>query len=130
MEKPVRIDRFVLLDKVATGGMGEVYRGMSMGAGGFQKIVAIKRILSVHSQSPEFRKMLEAEARLSAKLTHANIVQTFDFVHVNDTLLIVMEFIEGKNIRQLLDRATKVLFNIPFEVSAYLINEICKGLEF
>ena len=71
--------KYLLMERLATGGMAEVYRAKAGGAGGFEKQVAIKRILPSYSQNDEFRKMFEYEARLSSMLTHANIVQIYDF---------------------------------------------------
>jgi serine/threonine protein kinase len=112
------------------GGMAEVYRAKASGAGGFEKQLAIKRILPNYSQNEEFRRMFEYEARLSSMLTHANIVQVYDFVKSSDTYLLAMEYVDGKNLRQFLNKAKKINFPLPIEFGVYVINEVCKGLEY
>lgn len=118
------------MERIATGGMAEVYRAKASGAGGFEKQLAIKRILPSYSQNEEFRRMFEYEARLSSHLTQANIVQIYDFVKAGDTYLLSMEFVDGKNLRQFLNKIKKLNITVPFEFSLYVINEVCKGLEY
>ncbi len=128
--KPFKMGKYLLLERLATGGMAEVYRARAQGAGGFEKQVAIKRILPSYSQNDEFRKMFEYEARLSSMLTQANIVQIFDFNKFGETYLLAMEYIDGKNLRQFVNKARKVNVSYPVEFSVFVINEVCKGLEY
>jgi serine/threonine protein kinase len=128
--KPFKIGKYLLLEKLAAGGMAEVYRARASGAGGFEKQLAIKRILPNYSSNEEFRRMFENEARLSSMLTHANIVQIYDFVKLGDTYLLAMEYVDGKNLRQFVNKVKKMGYAIPIEFATYLINETCKGLEY
>ena len=128
--KPFKMGRYLLLERLATGGMAEVYRARSQGAGGFEKQVAIKRILPSYSQNEEFRKMFEYEARLSSMLTHANIAQIFDFNKFAETYLLAMEYVDGKNLRQFVNKARKGNVTYSIEFSVFIINEVCKGLEY
>ncbi len=128
--KPFKIGKYLLLERLATGGMAEVYRAKASGAGGFEKQLAIKRILPTYSQNEEFRRMFEYEARLSSMLTHANIVQVYDFVKSGDTYLLAMEYVDGKNLRQFVNKARKVNYTLPLAFAAYIMNEVCKGLEY
>ena len=128
--KPFKIGKYLLLERLATGGMAEVYRAKASGAGGFEKQLAIKRILPSYSSNEEFRRMFEYEARLSSMLTHANIVQIYDFVKSGETYLLAMEYVDGKNLRQLVNKAKKVGAQMPIEFGLYIINEVCKGLEY
>ncbi len=128
--KPFKIGKYLLLEKIATGGMAEVYRAKASGAGGFEKQLAIKRILPNYASNDEFRRMFEYEARLSSMLTHANIAQIYDFVKAGETYLLAMEFIDGKNLRQFINKAKKVNYVPPIEFGLYIINEVCKGLEY
>lgn len=122
--------KYLLLERLATGGMAEVYRAKAGGAGGFEKQVAIKRILPSYSQNDEFRKMFEYEARLSSMLTHANIVQIYDFNKFGETYLLAMEYVDGKNLRQSINKSRKVDITFSVEFSAFVVNEVCKGLEY
>ena len=128
--KPFKIGKYLLLERIATGGMAEVYRAKASGAGGFEKQLAIKRILPTYSQNEEFRRMFEYEARLSSMLNHANIVQVYDFVKSGETYLLAMEYVPGKNLRQFVNKAKKLGVNPPISFSAWVINEVCKGLEY
>jgi serine/threonine protein kinase len=128
--RPFKIGKYLLLERIATGGMAEVYRAKASGAGGFEKQLAIKRILPTYSENEEFRKMFEYEARLSSQLTHANIVQVYDFVKSGETYLLAMEYVNGKNLRQFLNKAKKMGTSVPIEFAVYVINEVCKGLEY
>ncbi len=128
--KPFKMGRYLLMERLATGGMAEVYRAKAGGAGGFEKQVAIKRILPTYSQNDEFRKMFEYEARLSSMLTHANIVQVYDFNKFGETYLLAMEYVDGKNLRQFVNKARKIDVQFPIEFSVFVMNEVCKGLEY
>jgi len=128
--KPFKIGKYLLLERLAMGGMAEVYRAKASGAGGFEKQLAIKRILPNYSQNEEFRRMFEYEARLSSMLTHSNIVQVYDFVKSGETYLLAMEYVDGKNLRQFVNKVKKVGFQLPVEFGVYIINEVCKGLEY
>ncbi len=128
--RPFKIGKYLLLERIATGGMAEVYRAKASGAGGFEKQMAIKRILPNYSSNEEFRKMFEYEARLSSMLTHANIVQVYDFVKSGETYLLAMEFVNGKNLRQFLNKAKKMGIAVPIEFAVFVVNEVCKGLEY
>jgi serine/threonine protein kinase len=128
--KPFKIGKFLLLERLATGGMAEVYRAKASGAGGFEKQLAIKRILPNYAANEEFRKMFEYEARLSSMLTHSNIVQIYDFVKSGETYLLSMEFVDGKNLRQFINKVKKLNYQLPIQFGVFIVNEICKGLEY
>ena len=128
--KPFKIGKYLLLERLAAGGMAEVYRAKASGAGGFEKQLAVKRILPNYSQNEEFRRMFEYEARLSSMLTHANIVQIYDFVKASETYLLAMEYVDGKNLRQLINKARKLGIPLPIEFGVYVVSEVCKGLEY
>src|SRR3954447_1202237 len=128
--KPFKIGKYLLLERLATGGMAEVYRAKASGAGGFEKQLAIKRILPSYAENEEFRRMFEYEARLSSMLTHANIVQVYDFIKSSETYLLAMEYVDGKNLRQFINKIKKIGFTLPIEFGVYIISEVCKGLEY
>lgn len=86
---------YVLLQKLAAGGMAEIYKAKLAGAGGFEKIVALKRILPEYSHNAEFIQMLIDEAKLAARLTHGNIVQVLNLERVGNDWALVLEFVEG-----------------------------------
>ena len=78
MTESVVFGSYELLELVAEGGMAEVWRARSRGVAGFEKIVVIKRVLPAHMANPHFAELLVREAKIAARLSHANIVQIFD----------------------------------------------------
>ncbi len=86
---------YQLLERIASGGVGEIYRARMAGAGGFEKIVAIKRILPDLAQSAELIQSLIDEARLAARLTHGNIVQILNLERFGEDWGVVLEFVDG-----------------------------------
>lgn len=128
--KPYKMGKYLLLERLAAGGMAEVYRAKATGAGGFEKWLAIKKILPNHMEDETFERMFQSEARMGSSLQHANIVPTLDFVQFGETYLLVMEFVNGKNLRQVVNKLKKLQFTLPLECCLYIINETCKGLDY
>jgi serine/threonine protein kinase len=120
----------MLAEKLAAGGMAEVYRAIQFGHGGFEKIIALKRILPHYAADDEFKHMFQMEANLSGLLQHPNVVQIFTNGESDGYLFLLMEFVDGKNVRQLLARADKKRIKIPIQFSCYMVSEACKGLEY
>jgi serine/threonine protein kinase len=120
----------VLLDKLAAGGMAEVYRAKQLGHGGFEKIVAVKRILPQYAESDDFKEMFLQEASLSAHLQHPNVVQTYSNGEVGGYLFLTMEYVDGKNLRQILSKVDRQKKRIPIEHALFVIAEAAKGLNY
>ena len=97
-----RFGRYVLLERIAVGGMAEIFRAKAPGLGGFEKILAIKRLHPRYSQDQDFIKMLIDEARITVELSHSNIGQIFDLGSVDDHYFIAMEFIDGRDLYRVL----------------------------
>src|SRR5882757_9872296 len=91
--------RYRVIEKLASGGMAEVFRAESAGLEGFKKQVAIKRVLPHLSEKKKFISMFLDEARLSAHLSHSNCVQVFDIVVGDNAYFIVMEYVDGANLK-------------------------------
>ena len=83
--------RYVLLERIAVGGMAEIFRAKAPGLGGFEKVLAIKRLHPRYSQDDDFIEMLIDEARITVELSHSNIGQIFDLGKVDDHYFIAME---------------------------------------
>jgi len=123
--------RYRVIEKLEAGGMAEVFRAESEGLQGFKKQVAIKRVLPHLSEKKKFISMFLDEARLCAQLTHSNCVQVFDIGVGDNAYFIVMEFVDGANLKSVAENLKKKQGrDMPLEVSAFLAAEICKGLDY
>jgi eukaryotic-like serine/threonine-protein kinase len=123
-------NRYRITERVAAGGMAEVFRGVAESMRGFKKNVAIKRILPALTKNKKFVAMFLDEARLSLSLQHANIVQVFDIGHTEDTYFIVMEYVDGVDLKAILDWRRRISKRVPVAHSLYVIMEICKGISY
>jgi serine/threonine protein kinase len=122
--------RYSLLERVATGGMAEVFRAKRKGVEGFEKTVAVKRILPHLSSNKEFVEMFVAEAKMVASLSHPNIVQIFDLGKIDDTYYIAMEFVEGVDLRTVLTRA-RTRNTLPgVDLAALIAARVSAALEY
>ncbi|MBL8783695.1 MAG: serine/threonine protein kinase [Deltaproteobacteria bacterium] len=121
--------RYQVIKKIDAGGMAEIFLAKSMSIQGMEKHVAIKRVLPSLTKNQKFIEMFLDEARLSIVLNHANIVQVFDVSQSGGTYFIVMEYVDGFNVRHLFQRASEIGYRIPVAVAVYIIIEVCKGLE-
>ena len=104
-EGGIRFGQYVLLRRIARGGMAEVFLAQQKGLEGFDRRVAVKRILPHLADAPDFVKMFLGEARLAAQLTHPNIVHIYDFGRHDGDYFIAMEYIEGVHAGQLFKQA-------------------------
>ena len=127
---PQKFGKFTLLDKIASGGMAEIFMAQTLGPGGFEKIVALKRILPSFSSHQEFISMFIEEAKITSQLTHSNIVQIYEFGEIDQTYYLSMEFIDGKNLRQLLSRCEELKHPMPLEHAVFVAHKICEGLDY
>jgi eukaryotic-like serine/threonine-protein kinase len=120
--------KYRVLERIDVGGMAEVFRGRAIGVEGIEKEVAIKRILPSLTKKKRFREMFLDEARLSMRLNHANIVQVFDVGRSSGTYFIVMEYVDGVNLRRVFQRSSERGVRVPLKVACYIMAEVCKGL--
>ncbi len=122
--------RYELLDRIGVGGMAEIFRGKAVAAGGFEKPVAIKRILPHLSQDRRFVELLIAEAKVLSLLKHRNIVQIFDVGLGDDgQYFLVMEFVDGKDLGAIQRALETRRRRIPFDLALHIGAEICEALE-
>ena len=122
--------KYFLLDKLATGGMAEVFKAKTFGVQGFERLLVIKQILPHLTKDREFVEMFIDEAKISVELSHANIVQVFDLGKIGSNYFIAMEYIDGKDLRAILKKATKEKTPIPTSLPVYICGEILKGLDY
>ncbi|MFO0745746.1 MAG: serine/threonine-protein kinase [Myxococcota bacterium] len=126
--QPQRFGKYILLRRIALGGMAEIFKAKVAGAEGFEKDLVIKRILPHYSEDDSFIQMFIDEARLTAKLQHQNIVQIFDFDVVDGSYYIAMEYIEGKDLKDVLEEAIKQKDPLSVAQCVSIAMEIAKGL--
>jgi serine/threonine protein kinase len=125
-----RFGRYVLLEKLATGGMGEVYRAAAVGTAGFAKPLAIKRILPHLAEQQDFVNMLIDEAKISASLNHPNILQVLDLGKHQGLYFIAMEFVAGQPLNRVVGAALRNQVRLPLEFCWQVIMDALKGLAF
>lgn len=127
---PEAFGKYYLVDKVAVGGMAEIFKAKTFSHGGFENLVVIKRILQHLGERDDFVDMFIDEAKVSVSLQHENIVRIYDFGKLGDNYFIAMECVEGKDIRGILRKLAHAGRRLPPEYAAYLIHEAAKGLEY
>ena len=104
VKKPVPFGKYYLLERINVGGMAEVFRSKAYGVEGFERLVAVKRILPNIAEDKEFIKMFIDEAKIAVQLNHANIAQIFDLGVVDGSYYIALEHVHGRDLRNIFDR--------------------------
>lgn len=122
--------RYKIVERLDQGGMAEVYRGVAESIAGFKKSVAIKRMLPNLAKNQKFVQMFLDEAKLSLYLQHANIVQVFDISRSGETYFLVMEYVDGANLKKIIERMQHRGRTIPVAQSIYIALECCKALHY
>jgi serine/threonine protein kinase len=127
--QPEVFGNYHLLEKIATGGMADVFRARAHGAMGFEKILVIKRILDSLAKDDEFKELFKVEARIAALLSHVNIVQVFELGQQDESLYIAMEYVHGIDLARLVSRARGV-GEFPVPLALFVCGEVLKALQF
>jgi serine/threonine protein kinase len=132
MEEPLQrsLERYDVLDRIAVGGMAEVFLAKAYGAHGFEKTLAIKRILPELASDPEFAARFIAEAKVAVRLSHANVVQVFDFGRIGESLFIAMEFVDGLDLAAMLRKFKDDRRQVPLPAAFHIAIEIVRALDF
>ena len=124
---PPQFGKYQLVERLGVGGMAEVWKARVVGPQGFARTVVVKRVLRHLAQDPAFVKMFFAEARLSARLTHTNVVQVFELGEVDGEYFLAMEYVRGKDLTAVNgSRVGKA--PLPIGFGAYVIREVCRAL--
>jgi serine/threonine-protein kinase len=127
---PVTFGRYTLIERLAVGGMAEVFRAKITSSHGFEKILVVKRILPHLAADPGFVAMFIDEAKLTAQLTHPKIVQILDFGEVNGQYFTALEFIDGFDALGLLRTAAQKRVRVPTPLAVFIIQEILEALDY
>ncbi len=130
MRQPVPFGKYLLLDRISVGGMAEVFKAKSYGVEGFEKIIAIKRILPTMGEDRDFIKMFIDEAKIAGQLAHANICQIFELGRIDGSHFIAMEYIWGKDLLQIQNRLRKIKQQMPIPMACFAIAKVLEGLDY
>ncbi len=126
---PQTFGRYLLLKRIAKGGMAEIHRAVAFGEQGFTKPVAIKRMLPALSREAKFVDMFIDEAKLAAGLHHANIIELHDFGCIDNRLFHVMEYVQGLNASQIISGLKQLGQPVPVAMACFIVVEALYGLD-
>src|SRR3954470_22617570 len=127
---PSQFGRYTLIERLAVGGMAEVFRAKIVSSHGFEKTIVIKRILPHLAADRTFVTMFIDEAKLTAQLTHPKIVQILDFGDVGGQYFIALEFVDGFDALGLLRVSAQKRVRIPFPLAAFVTNDLLEALDY
>jgi eukaryotic-like serine/threonine-protein kinase len=124
-----RFGKYLLVERLGRGGMAEVWKAKILGPAGFQRTVVVKRILPHLAEDPHFVQMFVSEARLSARLSHANIVHVYELGDVDGEYFICMEYVRGRDVVSVM-RAHLMRAVPPPGLGAFVVREVCRALAY
>jgi serine/threonine protein kinase len=128
--KPHLFGKFFLLQRLAVGGMAEIYRARVPGAGGFEKELVVKRILRARAQEENFAKMLVNEAKLTVQLTHSNVAQIYECGIIDGDYFISMELVNGVSMKEMMTAFARAGATLSPEQSIFLVLQLLQGLSY
>jgi serine/threonine-protein kinase len=128
MRQTKRLGRYHLTERIAYGGMAEIFRGFTHDHDSYRKDVAIKRLLPHYVEDKQFIDMLTDEFKLVSHLRHPNIAEVFELTELEDTLLIAMEYVDGKDLRSVVEKARQKRIPLQFDDVAYVMARALDGL--
>jgi eukaryotic-like serine/threonine-protein kinase len=128
---PVEFGKYQLLERLAVGGMAELYRARFDALAGVSKSVVIKKILPAFAGSEAFVRMFVNEARIAVSLSHGNIAQVFDFGEIDGDYFLAMEYVHGQPLSRVLRRAHALQFPfLPEAIALQIGIGMCRGLQY
>ncbi|HET9751853.1 MAG TPA: serine/threonine-protein kinase [Myxococcales bacterium] len=129
MLKPTKFGKYLLLERIAVGGMAEVFGAKAFGVEGFERLLAIKKILPTLGEDGDFIRMFVDEARIAVQLNHPNIVQVLELGKHERSLFIAMEYVSGRDLRQVMERYRRAGEPMPLPQACLIVAEICEALD-
>ena len=129
-DKKNEVSDYDIIGLIARGGMAEIYKAKKKGVKGFEKIIALKKILAGYGKDDKYIEMFVDEAKIAAELTHPNIVQIYDLGEKDDYYFIAMEYVAGKDLRLILHKLSEFHKVFPEELSLHVILEVLKALNY
>lgn len=128
MRRAQQLGRYHLLDRIAFGGMAEIYRAKTFDSEGHAHLVAVKRVLAHLAEDDDFIQMLVDEAKIAGLLKHSNIARVYEFARAHGEYFIAMEHVDGKDLRTVLERCRQQRRPVPPQHAAWMAAEIAAGL--
>ena len=122
--------KYTLLDRIAVGGMAEVFRAKLTGEKGFEKLIVVKKMLPQMAEDPEMVSHFIDEAKLAALLQHENIIHVYDFGEMEGSYFIAMEYLFGKDLKSVFAKSSQIDSRISTEHALLIASKICEGLEY
>jgi eukaryotic-like serine/threonine-protein kinase len=130
LKKPVPFGKYYLLERINVGGMAEVFKAKTFGVEGFERLLAVKRILPNIAEDEEFITMFIDEAKIAVQLQHANIAQIFDLGKVEESYFIALEYVNGRDLRSIFDRMRSRGEALPIAMACWVMMQVCEGLDY
>src|SRR5262249_19849477 len=130
LKKPIPFGKYTLLERINVGGMAEVFRAKAFGVEGFERVVAVKRILPSIAEAQDFVTMFIDEAKMAAALNHANIAQMFDLGVVDAFHYIALEPVWGRDLRVIFERCKQRGEPMPVAQACFIVMKMCEGLDY
>ena len=128
MQRAQQLGRYHVLDRIAFGGMAEIYRAKTFDHDGHAHLVAVKRVLAHLAEDDDFIQMLVDEAKIASILRHSSIARVYEFARAHGEYFIAMEHVDGKDMRTVLERCRAKKKPIPPEHAAYICAEVGAAL--
>ncbi len=130
MKQPIPFGKYTLLERISVGGMAEVFRAKTFGVEGFERLVAVKRILPNIAEDKEFIRMFVEEAKLAVQLNHANIAQITDLGVVDGAYYIAIEHVHGRDLKSVFERMHSRNEVTPASHACFIAMKVCEGLDY
>jgi serine/threonine-protein kinase len=130
LDQPTQFGPYTLLERISLGGMAEVFKAVEFGVDGFERTVAVKRILPHVAEDEEFIAMFKDEARIAVQLTHSNIAQIYNLGHEHDSFYIALEYVAGKDVRSIFERGRSQGQVMPIAQACFIVMRVCEGLDY
>jgi serine/threonine-protein kinase len=127
---PTQFGPYLLLERISVGGMAEVYKAKEYGVEGFERTVAVKRILPHVAEDDEFIAMFKDEAMIAVQLNHGNIAQIYNLGNEQDSFYIALEYVNGRDLRAIFQKCQQQSRPMPVAQACYVIMKICEGLDY
>ncbi|MBN1207238.1 MAG: protein kinase [Myxococcaceae bacterium] len=130
MKRPTTFGKYLLLERINVGGMAEVFIAKAFGVEGFERFLAIKKILPTMAEDQEFITMFIDEARISVQLNHANVVHIHELGKYEEAYYIAMEYVAGRDLRTILERYRRRKEIMPTAQAVFIASKMCEGLDY